>query len=320
MPSPLLESKHTAIATALLAMLGAVGCGKKAREPGGKGITTGVAHAAGRPADARAPAGVWRWSHLSDVDGVRRVELERWHLQRSGNELRGHYDREVTFLSLDGVPFRCSQSLRYRLTTRYSLRGRAGDGGLELHETGFKASSSPCDSGQRNLSQYRGAVIGEELKLTWKGGSQSLRRETHPTPVRGAVEPIARSANGNWRWQNRREIQGRAEVRVESERWNLKETNRGTITGSYQRAVTVFSQNGRTFSCSGKTFYEYRDHYRVRGSRQGNQIILSEVDSTPAESPCITHTKRHLDAATGRIDGEFLVLEWRGRHQQILHR
>jgi len=323
-----LESKHHHLTTAglscaLVAALaaGSGSCGKTARQDG---LTGGVAHASTKKNNLRSGklAGSWRWSHLSDKKSVRRVELEKWVLSHTGNDqVRGHYDREVTFMSLDGVPFQCSQSLRYRLTTRYSLHGTYDQGKLNLKEVKYQSSNSPCDTGQRKLSSYGGDVKGDALVLTWAGGSQTLTRaSTEISPPSRAKGEAKATTSGTWRWQNRRKRTTDTEVRVESEEWKLTENRAGTITGLYERSVTVFTQNGKTYACNGNTFYKYKDTYTVRGSRNGTKIILSEINSIPAQSECIAHKKRHLDAATGTLKGDFLVLEWRGKHKQILHR
>ncbi len=325
MPKPLENNRpKTAPTLAFIVVLAASAgsCGKNARESA-KSLTAGAAHASssGNAKAVSKAAGQWRWSHLSDKNGVRRVELERWTLSLAkDDQVRGHYDREVTFMSLDGVPFRCSQSLRYRLTTRYTLRGTSAGGKLNLKEVEYRNASSPCDTGHRGLSSYEGSVTGDTLRLTWQRGSQTLTRASVNTELPSTPSPGVATAKGTWHWQNRREVKNAREVRVESEQWTLNEQTGGTVTGSYLRSVTVFSQTGRAFTCNGETYYQYKDSYRVRGSRTGDRLILSEIGSTPADSPCVSHKKRHLDAATGKLKGDFIVLEWRGRHKQILHR
>jgi len=295
------------------------GCGRKAGDSA-KNLVTPPAHAAGNPRGTGI-TGAWRWSHLSDEKGVRRVELERWVLTRGeGNQVNGHYDREVTFMSLDGVPFRCSQSLRYELATRFVLRGASHGDTLQLKERSYQVTSSPCDTGYRSLSSYQGTLRGNTLELRWKDGSQTLMRAHTNDPPLAPSTTTSPSTSGNWHWQNRRERAAGEEVRVESESWSLSENEAGSVGGSYQRTVTVFAKNGRAYRCNNSTHYQYTDTYKVHGSRTGNRVIITEVAAEPDTSPCVAHQKRHLDAATGTLQGNFLVLEWRGRHRQILHR
>src|SRR5688572_14240225 len=62
---------------------------------------------------APAVAGDWEWSHISEQDDVRRIEVERWNVAVAGTQVTGSYERSVTFLSTDGVPFDCNQNLTY---------------------------------------------------------------------------------------------------------------------------------------------------------------------------------------------------------------
>ncbi len=267
---------------------------------------------------AAAVRGAWRWSHVAENDGVRRVELESWWLQLDGTKVSGHYDRTVTFLSLDGVPFECSQALTYSLRTRYRLAGSADATHLEIDETGYDTVPSPCEGGYRKRAHYAGFLQGKQLVLRWPRGSQALRRaERHDDPP----PPAASQLDGRWVWHNSSGPDVDDEIRVEREDWELSESPSGRIAGSYLRTVTVYDAEGRIMPCSGQSWYTYSDRYTVAGSRRRGRLILSEVAVAPQPHPCLAdRQERHLDAAVGRVDGDYIELTWRGSHLQILHR
>jgi hypothetical protein len=261
-------------------------------------------------------AGHWQWSHLDDSDGVRRVESEHWQLELDIDTLTGHYDRTVTFLSLDGRPFDCSQTLSYRLTTHYTIIGTADTRHFELSERDYQVTPSPCERGFRRLGSYTGTLVSDTIELDWGAGHKQ-------TLVRGEAPPTAERPTlvaGPWRWRNRQASVAGHEVRVESEDWELVEGEYGSVTGTYLRTVTVFDDEGRSYACSGDSHYQYRDRYTVVGARSGTQLTLAETEVAAAEHPCLTQHQRHLDAASGRVDPEYLSLVWRGRHTQVLHR
>ncbi len=235
------------------------------------------------------------------------------HLHK--DTLRGHYDRVVTFLSLDGVPFECSQSLSYRLVTRYQVTGTVDSRHFHVAETDYTVTPSPCEGGYRHMGEYVGTLERDELRLEWDGGRQTLTRAPEPNLPANHQPTVA----GAWRWRNRSPGHDQT-IRVESEEWELREAKGGALTGTYLRTVTVFDPDGSVFSCNGNTYYRYRDRYSVRGTRSGRRLMLSEVDVEPDKNPCLPYTERHLDAATGRVDDGFMQLQWRGRHRQVLHR
>jgi hypothetical protein len=263
--------------------------------------------------------GQWRWSMVTEAEGVRRVEVERWHLQaRGANRIGGTYQRTVTFLSQSGVPFTCNQDLSYELRTVYQVAGTVRDGkGVELSELEYQTAPSPCDTGHRSLARYEGERVGERLVLRWPGGEQTLGREA-AAPGVPAEHLAARAAvTGRWRWQSRSQ-QG-DQVRVEVEDWELAENPAGAITGTVARTVTIFDAEGQRYDCSGDTFYRHGDRYTVRGYRTGTSIGLHETSALPEPHPCLVHKERHLDAAVGELSGDYVVLTWRGGRKQILH-
>jgi hypothetical protein len=234
--------------------------------------------------------------------------------------VRGRCERTVTFLALDGRPFACAQDLHYRLRAEYRFDAHLDpDGSLAVIEREYRAAPSPCDSGERRLTGYRGRLLHrDQLQLRWADGEQTLRRvhPPEPSPTDDATpQPIA----GAWRWstRNRRD----AEVRVESEDWQLEHNpDTGVLTGAVERTVTVFEEDGARYPCSDDTLYRYRDRYTVRGVAGQAGVSLTETAVEPESHPCLESRERHLDAATGAIVGDYLVLTWRGGKHQVLHR
>ena len=260
--------------------------------------------------------GHWVWSHVVEDNDVRRIEVERWKLAMLGADVKGQYEREVTFLSADGNPFECNQSLSYKLKTRYELAGKAHAKHIVLRETKYEVDKSPCDGGYRKLGRYEGFLTEGKLMLIWKGGYQTLARSAKPKETNTAPA----SVSGTWRWQNRGQSSAEGEVRVEREDWELTETEAGSVTGTYLRAVTVYDANGQTFDCNGKSQYRYQDRYTVSGIRDGTSVVVSEVSVDSDDHPCLPQRERHLDIARGQLSGSYLELTWRGGHKQVLRR
>jgi hypothetical protein len=273
------------------------------------------------PIYAGAVRGSWAWSHVGESPGVRKVELENWSFQIEGARVTGEYEREVTFLSLDGAAFECNQALSYTLITRYRFRGVAHRRHLELVETDYETEPSPCEGGYRKLGRYEGFLRSGELLLIWKGGSQTLTKQSD-TGVAAAHTAGQRDhhVTGRWVWHNAARPNSEGEVRVEREDWELAEED-GQIVGSYLRKVTIYDRQGRPYDCSGTSHYSYSDRYTVRGVR-GHQgrIVLTEVDADAEKHPCLAKDERHLDQAIAQMRGDYLELEWRGGHRQVLHR
>jgi hypothetical protein len=262
-------------------------------------------------------AGNWEWAHISEQDGIRRVEVERWSVALAGTQVTGAYDRTVTFLSLDGVPFDCNQNLTYDVKSHYQVSGTAHARWVELRETDVNTAASPCDDGYRNLARYEAFVTDDGLLLIWRGGSQTLHRAGEPAAAPAA--PAAALA-GSWVWRHRDDDRRRGEVRVESEDWELAEDASGRLTGTYLRDVTVFHPDGGIYACSGAGYYRFRDRYTLVGEHDGDELTLNEIAVDAEPNPCVAQEARHLDAAGGRLNGAHLELVWRGGHRQVLHR
>lgn len=253
---------------------------------------------------------------------MRRVEIEHWNLARAGDRLRGEYRREVAFESVDGLPFSCNQAASYRLRTAYDLEGFLDPerGDLVLVETGYRTAPSPCEPDQRRLTRYRAHPLEDGLDLEGEGGRQTLRRDDTAAPPAGTWPAARPEAAGTWRWESHEPVGPVGERRAEREQWTLTEEEGGLVTGAYERIVTVIAAAGETLACNGEGSYEYRDRYVVRGTRTGDRVTLAEVAVESEPHPCLVHEDRHLDAATGRLYPEELVLLWRGARRQVLRR
>lgn len=312
------RNKHLALYSAALAILPfalSPSCGRAARPVGPTPVAAPSVPTTFIQADR--VRGGWTWSHVDESDGVRRIEHERWSLSLDGPTISGRYTREVSFLSTDGKPFDCSQTLSYILRSTFELKGTAYSRHLVLEERDFETTASPCESGFRKLARYEGFLTDAGLMLIWKGGSQTLTRATEPEIDSG---PALGAADGRWEWKNSSEEESEGEVRVEREDWELTEHDDGSLRGTYLRAVTVYDPGGRAYECSGQSRYHFTDRYTVAGVRRGKRIVLSEVAVDSEPHPCLPHAERHLDAAVGTLDGGYLELTWRGGHRQVLHR
>ncbi|WP_428266180.1 hypothetical protein [Haliangium sp.] len=288
------------------------------------------------PAWTHDPGGHWRWSLISEDQGIRRIEAERWHIERRGDALTGALVRRLRVLSTDGTPFECNQRLIYEQEAVYLLTGTVTGAELELVEQAYTTRPSPCDDGRRRLLAYRGRMNRSgRLLLSWEGGRQTLRRDQARAPA--GVEPppavaaaaaslrLSRAAPsavaGDWTWHAGHVDENAGERRRVHETWRLREALDGTITGIVVRTVTVDAVGDAPFTCAGARRYRYRDRYRVHGRRRGQQVTLSETEAVPGRHPCLAATpERHLDAARGALVGDYLVLTWRGQQRQVLYR
>jgi len=93
----------------------------------------------------------------------------------------------------------------------------------------------------------------------------------------------------------------------------------GRVSGSYQRRVTLFNQDGRPVPCARAPLVEQVDRYAVRGWRDGDALVVEETGASPGRSPC-AGPERHLDSAQGRVYRDSIELVWRGQNRQVLTR
>lgn len=276
--------------------------------------------------------GAWRWSHTTTEEGTYRIERERWlidaieRLPDGHDALLGRYRRDVNVVSLDGTPFVCSQQAAYTQVAVHDVKITAREGEVVVEETGYRTLPSPCEHGFRKLGSYRAMIADRRVTLAWDGGSQTLISLGDDIYPADAVELPAQPGDdagrfgGRWRWSMRSRADD-GDVRDEEERWELAVGGDGTVGGTYQRAVVVSSGDGAPLACAGATSYGFVDRYTLRGAIGEDGLRFDEVAVEPGDHPCLAATPdRHLDSAFGEVEGDYLILTWRGKRRQVLHR
>lgn len=268
--------------------------------------------------------GTWRWAHRSQSDGTTRIEIETWHFRPgvTPGQYAARYVRSVEVRSDDNVPFQCNQRLWYRQRATFDLDVRLTATGFELKEVGYRSEPSPCDHGFRHVSTYTGRLAGAgRLALVFEGGDQTLVQidnvvselpeDPWPTPPR---------LHGPWRW-NATSFDDDGNIRDESEWWQLTARSETRLDATYRRRVTVRSIDGAVIPCARAPTWTFDDAYVLDGQREEEHWHLYERASEPGDHPCLRITpRRALDEATAEQLGDHLVLEWRGKRRQVLHR
>ncbi len=284
--------------------------------------------------------GTWKWAHVVDDPGLRRLETETWQfwpdptlpeLGALGARLRGRYLREVTVRSA-GAPFACNQAAVYRQRATFELVAVALGGRLEIIETDYQAQPSPCDHGVRRLGTYRAKVRRGRALLDFDQGRQTLWRvdDASPSPPLPPWPQEPEPFAGRWTWTHRA-LDDRGLWQDEEERWDFTGPaattaaaelhDEQTFAAVYARRVTVSSPDGSELACAGAPAYAFEDRYLIEGKRKDGLLILRETAVAAAEHPCLTdRATRALDTATVEPLGEHLVLQWRGKRQQVLRR
>lgn len=272
-------------------------------------------------AAAARVVGDWRWTHDSIADGARRREREHWQLARDGlTRLRGSYLREVDveLIADDGAVFACNQRRSYRQVARFDVTGVVTPDGVQLDEVGYQAAPSPCDPGLRQLTGYQARVdhaahlvlVGAHTVARLHGGDGSP-----PPPL--PAPPT--SLTGAWTW-SAVSWTGDGLVQREAERWQL-DVRGDDVTGSYQRVVSLARPDGAVMPCAGADRYQFVDRYQLVGKATADGWRLREDEVDAGVHPCLAGTPtRSLDEATAVLDGDYLILTWRGPRRQVLAR
>ena len=272
-------------------------------------------------AAAAGVAGDWRWAHDTAADGTRRHERERWHLERDGlTRIRGHYLREVDveIEAQGGEVFACNQRPAYRQQAWFDIAGVVGPGGVQLDEVAYQATPSPCDPGLRQLGSYH-----VDLEATGRivlVGAASVTRLLASTdgPV-APPPPPPPTIDGAWSWSGV-SWTGDGLVQREAERWQL-EVHDTAVTGHYTRVVTLVRPDGVGLPCAGADRYQFVDEYQLTGTVTADGWRLREASFVAGSHPCLAGTPtRTVDEATAALDGEYLILSWRGPRKQVLAR
>lgn len=284
----------------------------------------------GRTTAGRDLSGTWDWVFRSANDqGDMRIEQEEWHLDQKGALLSGYYDRQVMIVSSDQRPFRCNGALSYTKSSRIRVTGRIAGAAVSVQEVAADAQPGPCDSGARNLMEYRGELRGDTLLLHFlPAGTQYLTRRPPGAPMTslagaatsadpGAAAPVSVSVpvDGVWEWELRT-VDADGDLRTEQEEWHLSE-GEAEITGYYDRKVQRVRQGG-AFACNGAAALSTVTRYTIKGQRFGDRLALSEVDYKAQPGPC-DNALRRLDSYHGAVSpsGQELVLSW-GSGNQVL--
>jgi hypothetical protein len=301
--------------------------------------------------------GTWQWSHAVDDPGLHRVERElwKWIPASTPGVVYGQYLREVTVTS-DNLPFACNQDLQYTQRAWFEVEARAvtvtddapasGAGArkkpkrsikIEIVETSYRTEPSPCDHGFRKLGRYLVTTHGsggDRAVLSFPEGRQTLHRTSEaggPLAVPWERHPPALA--GPWRWSTQ-SVDEQGLWRTEDERWELALSQAGFDLGMgaaaehakifdavVTRRVRITSPDGSIIPCAGAPSYGFEDRYVLDGKRRGTLMALQETGVAAGEHPCLrARSERTLDTATLERLGDFLVLEWRGKRRQVLHR
>lgn len=271
--------------------------------------------------DLRELSGTWAWQHASTVDGVHRLELERWRFwpQEPWPHLGGRYQRTVELTAIDGAPFTCVQTARYRLASTIELAVAPAADGAIITETSYQTEPSPCDRGLRHLTRYRAYRVDDDtLVVTWADGEATLRRVEPPTPPPPLA--VASAPAGPWRWSARTRTSAGL-IQHEDERWELTVGADGALAGHYTRTLTVRDPDQATLTCADAPGYQVVDRYLVRGQPRPDGLYLREVAVEAGAHRCLGgDVRRSLDEARVETIGEHLVLTWRGNRRQVLAR
>jgi hypothetical protein len=268
--------------------------------------------------------GGWRWLHRVEEQGTSRVEDELWRLRADptgATRLVGRYVRSVEVRSTTGVPFQCNQRLWYRQRALFDVAVEIGRDGFVVRETGYRAEESPCDHGFRRVSDYRVEQHGSRLVLRWDTGMQTL---WHVDAAAATLPDAPWSAlpdpTGPWRWQLT-SYDDDGLVRDEAEWWEITRRTETRLDATYRRRVTVRHPEGKLIACANAPSWTFDDGYVLSGQKEEEHWHLYELAVEPGDHPCLRPTpRRALDEATAEQIGEFLVLEWRGKRRQVLHR
>ncbi len=267
--------------------------------------------------------GSWRWMLRTTENGTTRVEDEVWRFRPGARptELLGRYVRSVEVRSDDRVPFHCNQRPWYRQRAVFDVLVEITQTGFSISETAYRAEPGPCDHGFRHASVYAAELAGDQLRLRWDGGMQTLLQvDDHVAALPDDPWPQAPPVNGVWRWDST-SFDDEGNLRDESEWWEITRRTDTRLDATYRRRVTVRSPDGAKIACANAPSWSFDDAYVLDGQREEEHWHLYERAADPGDHPCLRITPhRALDEATAEQLGDNLILEWRGKRRQILYR
>lgn len=303
-------ARQRAFALALFAVTLATGCPKPA-------APTPPPREAAPLAPLIDVGGTWSWSKRSTVDAIERIESEVWTLSSppDATEVSGHYVRRVEFVADDKAPFRCSQSSRFVLESRFELRGTRSSENVTIREVSATRVSSPCSpSTEAMLSSYELRRDDDGLVATSDAGAQRLRAAPTPETQNAPVSPA-----GSWVWVAVSE-DATGVRRLERERWELA-VNGDELIGTYTRHIRLAVDKPSALPCASPSkVAEWSDVYQIRGWIRTKGIEIAEQSVETTNHPCVPAERRHLDVATGRVYRDHLELLWRADRRHVLAR
>ncbi len=267
--------------------------------------------------------GSWRWMLRTTEAGTTRVEDEAWRFRPGARptELLGRYVRNVEVRSDDRVPFFCNQRPWYRQRAVFDLRVEITQTGFAITEEEYRAEPGPCDHGFRHVSLYTAELEGEQLRLTWNSGIQTLLQvDDKLAALPEDPWPTTQSVHGTWRW-DATSFDDEGNLRDESEWWEITRRTDTQVDATYRRRVTVRSPDGAKIACANAPSWSFDDAYVLDGQREEEHWHFYERASDPGDHPCLRITPhRALDEATVEQLGDNLIAEWRGKRRQVLYR
>ena len=268
--------------------------------------------------------GGWRWEHRTTEAGTSRVERETWRFRPTGTPTRlaGRYVRELTVRSEDRIPFECNQRTTYQQRAVFDVLVDVTPTGYAVRETAARTEPGPCDHGFRKLGTYAASFVdGGRVQLAWDGGTQTLApldRLDQELPA--DPWPSEPTLAGAWRW-DATSFDREGNVQDETEWWYVTPRSATQLDATYRRRVTVRSPDGRRIACANAASWTFDDAYVLDGQREDEHWHLYELAAEPGDHPCLrVSPRRALDEATVEQIGDALVVEWRGKRRQILHR
>ncbi len=270
-------------------------------------------------------AGTWRWILHADDRGTSRTEDEEWQFRPvpgSPDQLVGRYTRSVEVRSLDKLPFACNQHPTYRQRAVFDVAATLETSGrFTVVETGYRTEPGPCDHGFRHVGTYVGQLAGGKLALTWDGGDQTLLKTDDVDHA--LVEPpwpAKPELAGTWRW-DASSVDDDGNQRDETEWWEITRRTETRLDATYRRRVVVHALDGKPITCANAPQWRFDDAYILEGQRDEDHWHFVELAATPGDHPCLRATpRRALDESNAEQLGDYLLLEWRGKRRQVLHR
>jgi hypothetical protein len=261
------------------------------------------------------------------------VEKEQWQLQidpNDSNRLLGEAIRIITISNVDGIPFRCNGRSRYELRSIYQLRGDRTALPVMLDERLIRTEPSPCEHGFRQTTSYALDVQDQTLDVTFADGSQQMQRVQSGWPV---AEPPPLDLRGRW-ISTEVTIDEASHRRIAVEHWQISwlptaiDMKKASMGATYQRWVTNARGSNELITCANAAAFSYQENAVAEGTLVKNaddELLFSmrELAISRSAHPCLDPTFspiQPLNEATFELRGDYLVVEWRGKRRQVLHR